>query len=236
MNGTNIPETIMELSRRKTITVFVDGDRGGDLIIKELGDVAEIDFVTKAPDGKEVEELTKKEIHKAIRARVAYEQASAEVQTAGRNGEDRRHQQQRGQQQQQHRPMQQQQPRQDSRNDQRNERQEQRAEPRPVPAGKPKDATPQELESFSEMLEDLIGTRGAYILDDKLNILGKVPLSELQGTLKSMKSGIYAVVFDGIVEKDLLETASRANVSFLVAMDSKVKSTGRPGILTSDDL
>ena len=32
------------------------------MIIKELTSVTDIDFVTKAPDGKEVEELTKKEI------------------------------------------------------------------------------------------------------------------------------------------------------------------------------
>ncbi|MBW2991421.1 DNA primase, partial [Candidatus Woesearchaeota archaeon] len=73
-------------------------------------------------------------------------------------------------------------------------------------------------------------------LDQKLNILGKVPLSELQGTIKSLKSGIYAVVFDGVIDKDILMTAERAYVSFLVAMDSKVKSTGRVAILTSDNL
>ena len=78
MNGTSVPETIIELSRKKTMTVFVDGDRGGDLIIKELLGVAEIDFVTKAPDGKEVEEITKKEIHKALRGQIAAEQIKME--------------------------------------------------------------------------------------------------------------------------------------------------------------
>jgi len=86
------------------------------------------------------------------------------------------------------------------------------------------------------MLEDLLGTRGAYILVEKLNILGKVPFSEVQGTIKSLRSGIYAVVFDGIIDKDILMTAERAYVSFLVAMDTKLKSTGRVAILTSDDL
>ena len=86
------------------------------------------------------------------------------------------------------------------------------------------------------MLEDLIRTRGAYILDPILNILGKVPLSELTGTIKSLKSGIYAVVFDGVIDKDILMTAERTYVSFLVAMDSKVKATGRVTILTSDAL
>ncbi|MEM4337053.1 MAG: DNA primase DnaG, partial [Candidatus Woesearchaeota archaeon] len=58
INGTSIPDTIKELCKHKETTVFVDGDRGGDLIIKELLSVTEIDFITKAPDGKEVEELT----------------------------------------------------------------------------------------------------------------------------------------------------------------------------------
>ncbi len=229
MNGTSVPESIIELTRRKTVTVFVDGDWGGDLILKELGGVAEIDFVTKAPDGKEVEEITKKEIHKCLRARIAYEQASAEVQANGPR--------QQQPPQTYRKPMQQPQPQ-----PPRIERPEHRVEPRIEPrvsaltVGKAKDASAQEKETFNTMLEDLIGTRGAYILDEKLSILGKVPLSELQGTLKSLKSGIYAVVLDGVVDKDLLSAAERANVSFLVAMDTKIKSTGRVTILISDDL
>src|SRR3989344_4898567 len=79
LNGTSVPETIIELGKRKVITAFVDGDRGGDLIIKELTTVADIDYVTKAPDGKEVEEITKKEIHKALRSRISGEQAKLEI-------------------------------------------------------------------------------------------------------------------------------------------------------------
>src|SRR3989344_2237137 len=62
VNGTSIPDSIKELCRKKTVTLFVDGDRGGDIIIKELTDSTEVDYITKAPAGKEVEELTKKEI------------------------------------------------------------------------------------------------------------------------------------------------------------------------------
>ncbi|MBN2052522.1 DNA primase [Candidatus Woesearchaeota archaeon] len=229
MNGTSVPETIIDLSKKKTLTIFVDGDRGGDLIIKELGGVAEIDFVTKAPDGKEVEELTKKEIHKALRARVAFEQAKTEMPSDSMRIEERRPQPSRDyrdnrdrrpmpQQQQAPRPMQPPQMQ------------------APMPGGKPKEPTPHEKEVFEEMLEDLIGTRGAYLLDEKLTILGKVPLSELQGTIKSLRSGVYAVIFDGVVDKDLLVIAERANVSFLVAMDTKLKSQGRVNILISDDL
>ncbi|MEK6849170.1 MAG: DNA primase DnaG, partial [Nanoarchaeota archaeon] len=79
MNGTQVPQTISDLSRRKDIVVFVDGDRGGNIILKEVFAVAEVDFVTKAPDGKEVEELAKKEIHKALRSRITAEQAKLEL-------------------------------------------------------------------------------------------------------------------------------------------------------------
>src|SRR3989339_780016 len=79
MNGTNVPQTIIDLSRKKEITVFVDGDKGGELIIREISEVADIDFVCKAPDGKEVEEITKKEIHKALRGKVAVEQVKLDI-------------------------------------------------------------------------------------------------------------------------------------------------------------
>ncbi len=74
VEGTNIPGTIIELSKKKTVTAFLDGDRGGDLILKELLQVADVDYVARAPEGKEVEDLTQKEILKALRNKVPVEQ------------------------------------------------------------------------------------------------------------------------------------------------------------------
>lgn len=74
VEGTNIPKTIIELSKKKTVTAFLDGDRGGDLILKELLQVADIDYVARAPEGKEVENLTHKEIMKALRNKIPVEQ------------------------------------------------------------------------------------------------------------------------------------------------------------------
>ncbi|MBN2067261.1 MAG: DNA primase [Candidatus Diapherotrites archaeon] len=67
LNGAKRSETISELSRRKSLTVFVDGDRGGILIARQLGQTAKIDSLAKAPAGKEVEELALKEILAALR-------------------------------------------------------------------------------------------------------------------------------------------------------------------------
>lgn len=62
MNGTKMPNAIKELGEEKEITLFVDGDRGGKLIIQNVSDNADVDYIATAPDGKEVEELTGKEI------------------------------------------------------------------------------------------------------------------------------------------------------------------------------
>ncbi len=71
VNGTSIPESVANLMKsKKTNIAFVDGDRGGDLIVKSLKQVGRLDFVAKAPDGKEVEELESKEILQALRAKI----------------------------------------------------------------------------------------------------------------------------------------------------------------------
>ncbi|MEM5813074.1 MAG: DNA primase DnaG [Candidatus Aenigmatarchaeota archaeon] len=79
IEGSIIPQAIIDLSKKKTVTVFVDGDRGGELILKKLLSVADIDYVARAPPGKEVEELTKKEIFKALREAIPADQVKREL-------------------------------------------------------------------------------------------------------------------------------------------------------------
>jgi len=74
VEGTNVPRTVMDLSKERVITAFVDGDRGGELILRELFQVAEVDFVARAPRGMEVEELTQKQIMKCLRSKIPREQ------------------------------------------------------------------------------------------------------------------------------------------------------------------
>ena len=74
VGGTSIPKTIVELSKKKITTIFIDGDRGGELILKESLQRCEIDYIARAPKGKEVEELSKKEVLKYLRLRVPVEQ------------------------------------------------------------------------------------------------------------------------------------------------------------------
>ncbi len=214
INGTSVPETIVELCQKKVVTAFVDGDRGGNLIIKELTLVADIDFVTKAPDGKEVEELAKKEIHKALRSRISGEQAKLEL--SREPSKTSMELVKRQPQQQFQRPVQ---------------RQFQ-----PVPSIRRIQISNEEKSKFKSMLEDLIGTRGAEILNNKLDVMGKVPVSEIQTALKSIENA-HAVVFDGSIERELVKAAEESNVKFLIGMDTKVRQNEtRVNIVTVSDL
>jgi DNA primase len=229
MNGTSVPPSIGDISKKKIITAFVDGDRGGDLIIKELLAIAEIDYVTKAPDGKEVEELAKKEIHKALRARVVPEQLRFDKVENGARRETRPSRPLSSPQQTSRRPPFQSQsqgrrpPVQRERPPVQRERFERRERTeRPSASSEPKQLSSNEKSIFKEISGNLIGTRGAYLFDEKLTVLGKVPLAEIDGTLKSLDN-IYAIVLDGAIDKDLVNSAESANVKRIVGMESKVK-------------
>jgi len=215
MNGTSVPETIIDLSRKKVITVFVDGDRGGNLILKEVLSLAEIDYVTRAADGKEVEEITKKEIHKALRSRITGEQAKFELAKDTEKQEEPR--------KPFFRPF--------------VPKQQPQTQPQPPPKFvKKQQITPHEKTTFKEILEELVGTRAADLLNKDLDIIGKIPVSSLVTAIAS-KTDVYAIVFDGVADKPLVEAAAKANVQFLVAMDSQVKpSETTVNILTVNDI
>ena len=70
LEGAKIPKTIIKLCREKEATAFLDGDRGGDLILKELLQVTNVKYIARAPPGKEVEELSPKKIEKALKEKV----------------------------------------------------------------------------------------------------------------------------------------------------------------------
>jgi len=77
LEGAKIPQTIIKLCREKEATAFLDGDRGGDLILKELLQVTNVKYIARAPPGKEVEELGPKKIEKALKEKVPIEKIKA---------------------------------------------------------------------------------------------------------------------------------------------------------------
>lgn len=85
VGGANVAQSVAGLTREKETTVFLDGDRGGDIILNELARIGDIDFVARAPRGKEVEELTRKELIKCLRSKVPFEQGGANNNGNGAN-------------------------------------------------------------------------------------------------------------------------------------------------------
>ncbi len=84
MNGTKLPAEIARLGEDKELTLFIDGDRGGKLIAHNVINNAKIAYVAVAPDGKEVEELTGKEILLGLRKRISVKDFLSRSTGAGR--------------------------------------------------------------------------------------------------------------------------------------------------------
>jgi DNA primase len=158
LEGTKVPQTIMTLCKNKEVTAFLDGDRGGDLILKELMQVAELDYVARAPAGKEVEDLTPKEIMRCLREKVQ----------AGKKTEA----------------------------------------PQPPPA------TPQP-QFIADAVRELKETLEAITFDEKGNPKERIPVSEIAERLKG-SSGVYALVFDGIITQRLLDIAEEKKIDIVI--------------------
>jgi 5S rRNA maturation endonuclease (ribonuclease M5) len=77
LEGAKVPETIIKLSKQKECTALLDGDRGGDLILKELLQVTDVKYIARAPPGKEVEESSSREIFAALQNKVPIEEVRA---------------------------------------------------------------------------------------------------------------------------------------------------------------
>jgi DNA primase len=78
VEGTNIPDAVAELTGRRNVTAFLDGDRGGDLILKELAQVGDVDYVAFAPAGRSVEDLERHELMTALREKVPFDALDTE--------------------------------------------------------------------------------------------------------------------------------------------------------------
>jgi len=79
VEGTDVPDAVAELTSERTVTAFLDGDRGGDLILRELAQVGEVDYVAIAPTGESVEDLSRDAVLDALREKVPYEEFERET-------------------------------------------------------------------------------------------------------------------------------------------------------------
>ena len=204
MKGAKPTDTVIDLTKKKITTLFVDGDRGGELIIKNLAGLTDLDFVAKAPDGKEVEELQQKEIIKALRLKIPWEQAIKDVRGNGTSTTTTR-----------------------------TVTRTERTRPAVAVSRTPYEA-PRNLEALKTMSDEVLGTRGAFILDEDFKVLGKVPLKELESTLEDL-DGVYAVVMDGELTRDLARIADSKGIRYMVAKSATTRPL-KARVLTPDRL
>jgi len=205
-----IPETIVNLSKRKRTIVFLDGDHAGDLILKELLRVAKVDHIARAPPGREVEELTGREISKALKNAVStktyLQQLPREVPEA--KVEERKVYA-------------------ETRRETRAVTEVAAAETIQVPAG------------IVENIKNMRGTLEALIYNDKWELLDKVPVRDLVDYLLSAnKDGMYAIIMDGIITQRVVDAASVKGVKLIIGARVGVISK-RPAeltMLTMDDV
>jgi DNA primase len=187
VEGTNISKTIQDLSKEKIVTVFVDGDRGGELILKELLQVAEVDYIAQASKGYEVEDLTEKQIIKCLRNKIPVNQF---VDMYGYDIELPKEEL----------PI--------------LEKQSKRVEESQKEEVSVKKLSPRQLK-YKNMLTNITRTSRAVLLNSNDNVVMEVPVRELAETLKKSKN-VSTIVFDGIVTQRLLDIAVNVGVSTIV--------------------
>ena len=227
MNGVSLPKTISELSKERQLTIFLDGDRGGDLILKDALANARVEFVARAPDGKEVEELTGKEIQTVLRAKVspeeflenrkysrgrprAYERSSPHgeyerrpsIRTRSREGYSDRGRYDRDER-----------PRRTYRRVEAAENFKQKVEE----IGEVGPANAAERKKFQEMILEVEGTNGALLVDQEMNVMRKVSGIDIGNATGRSRKPVYAVVFGGMVTSPIIRAAEYSNVKRLVA-------------------
>ena len=242
VGGTNVPPHIADLCAKKVVTAFTDGDRGGELIIKELLQVADIDFVARAPEGKSVEDLTQKEIVRALRQKIPVEQVLDQYKIKSQPKKRReittkrkslirekplcvRSTMERAEVIAPRRVM----PR------------EVMAKPEPAIEEKAaiQEAAPEpepEREWFRDHMDELDGTLSARIMDRNQNVLKEVAVRDLARELKEANGDVSGVIFDGVVTQRILDIAAEKGLEYLIGakMGNIAKSPSCIRVLTKE--
>ncbi len=247
VGGTNVPPTIADLCAKKVVTAFTDGDRGGELIIKELLQVADIDFVARAPEGKSVEDMTQKEIVRALRQKIPVEQVLDQYKIKNQP-KKRREITTKRKSLIREKPF-------CVRNT--TERAEaiapRRVVPRevvpksvpvPVPvieqvvvaAPEPVPEPEPQREWFRQHVDELDGTLSARIMDRNQNVLKQVAVRDLARELKETNGDVNGVIFDGVVTQRILDIAADKGLEYLIGakMGNIAKSPSCVKVLTKE--
>lgn len=210
MNGTKLPEGVKQLSYDKEVTLFVDGDRGGKLIAKNVCDNARVDYIAVAPDGKEVEELQGKEILAALRRKVPAAEffKSEERQNGFRRNYDRYENNDRY-------------GRRDYSGDRRDNRDNRDGRRGPEErVEKKEDITleigEKEKEKLRQIMKNIEGTKSACLLNSNLEVLKEVSSRGLSSSLARIREA-RVLVIDGTVTSGVVYAAEREGIKAIAA-------------------
>ncbi|MCW3983127.1 MAG: DNA primase DnaG [Candidatus Bathyarchaeota archaeon] len=193
LEGAKIPDSIKKITKERNATALLDGDRGGDLIQKELLQVTNVKFVGRAPRGKEIEECNCKEINDAIEGKVPVSEL--------KEGKP--------QQQQQQPPQAPPQP------------------PAPKKVSIPQPPKIQVPDTISQAAKALVGTLEAVLLNEKLELIERLPVSQLAEKLQQV-TGVDTIVFDGIITQRIVDIAADKSIKRIVA--SRISEAVKPAL------
>lgn len=190
-----VPETLRELSTKKKVVVLVDGDHAADLVLKEVLRDMKVDYIARAPQDREVEELTSRELEEALSKAVDVVEYLNRLAEQG----DKEANYLLSVQRKLHGI----------------EVVEGRAE-RPVEVSEGEDVVKIPSKVLSD-IKSLYGTLEALVYDEGWNLVNKLPVKDLASFLDSVEeSKVYAIVFDGIVTQRILDKASSKRVKVVV--------------------
>ena len=211
IEGARIDETVTKLTEGKRVVAFLDGDRAGDLILKELHGVVKIDKVLRAPTGKEVEECTPLEISEILKDAFSSEVPSVQQPVYPTHQPSHHHQQQHHYERRNYRR---------ERDQQEDYRAPPSRQPEALESAQPAKGTLVEdsaeiVSAVRDVYPQINETLEAVLLDGSMNTLLKVPVSEVIKRLTSAEGGKLLVI-DGIVTQRLVDAADRAGIEYIV--------------------
>jgi len=231
---TKIPETIKKLSKEKIAIAFVDGDRGGLMILKNLLSQADIDYVARAPPGKEVEELTAREIAKALSnltpaSKVKEELLKMEKAMKAEEGElkeviekvsekaevEKPKEQEKVAEatvQKQEEKVQPEEVKEEAKEVKKEEKEEavtKEAKPEVKEEKKVEEYVMFVPDSVFEKAKEITGTLKSVLYDSKWNVIAEVPAKDVVAAIE--EKGPYAVLHDGVITQRMLDAMSLKN-------------------------
>jgi DNA primase len=234
-----VPKTILDVAKGKKVILFVDGDRGGEMIMRTVLSQMHVDYVARAPKGMEVEQLTGKEIARALAQMVPAEEAMkqlgmvpAQPEAAPQPAQQAAVQQPAPQEaaQVQQPPQPAEQAAQQPQAEQAVQQAPQQPEAAPQPAQQAGVASLIMPKQVLDSMKELKGTLEAVAYDRSWNEVARLKVKDLFNWMQQVESGkVYAVVFDGIITQRLLDAASEKGVALLIGARIGSRVSSRKG-------